>query len=222
MAYLRVSTDEQADSGLGLAAQARAVEELAARLSLEVVATFTDEGVSGAKSLEGRPELLAAVDALGKGDALLVAKRDRLGRDVILVAMLERLVERKGARVVSAAGEGTEQDGASGLLMRRIVDAFAEYERALIGERTKAALAAKRSRGERAGSIPFGQRLAANGVSLEEDAGEQAAIAAVHELRAAGLSHRKVAAEMTHRGFRTRRGGRFQATQVARIIRAAA
>ena len=80
---------------------------------------------------------------------LLVAKRDRLGRDVIAVAMIERLIAKRGARVVSAAGEGTDSDDPSALLMRRLIDSFAEYERALIAARTRAALAAKRRRGER-------------------------------------------------------------------------
>src|SRR5206468_4066133 len=68
-----------------------------------------------------RPVLLDAVAALKRGDVLLIAKRDRLGRDVIAVAMIERLIERKGARVVSAAGEGTDSNDPTVMLMRRIV-----------------------------------------------------------------------------------------------------
>ena len=83
---------------------------------------------------------------------LIVAKRDRLGRDVIAVAMIERLAERKGARILSAAGEGTEGSDPASMLQRRILDAFSEYERLIIGARTKAALKAKRARGEAAGT----------------------------------------------------------------------
>src|SRR5579872_6505793 len=147
--YTRVSTGAQAVSGLGLEAQEAQIRTTAARLGLEVAAIFSDEGLSGSLSLEERPQLLAAVDALSRGDVLLVAKRDRLGRDVVAVALIERLVARKGARVVSAAGEGTDAEDPTALLMRRIVDSFAEYERLLIGARTKAALKAKRARGER-------------------------------------------------------------------------
>lgn len=58
---------------------------------------------------------------------LIVAKRDRLGRDPMVVAMIESAVKRKGARIVSAAGEGTDSDSPTDILMRRMVDAFAEY-----------------------------------------------------------------------------------------------
>lgn len=75
---------------------------------------------------------------------MIVAKRDRLGRDLIGVAMIERSVMRKGARIVSAAGEGTEGTDAGAPMQRQILDVFAEYERRLIGQRTKAALRAKR------------------------------------------------------------------------------
>jgi DNA invertase Pin-like site-specific DNA recombinase len=156
-AYLRVSTDKQAESGLGLDAQRAGVTVCAARLGLPLVAVLTDAGTSGSLAIEDRPVLLDAVALLKRGDVLIVAKRDRLGRDVIAVAMIERLVTKRGARVVSAAGEGTDSDDPSGLLMRRLIDSFSEYERLIIGARTRSALAAKRRRGERiSGFLPFG------------------------------------------------------------------
>jgi DNA invertase Pin-like site-specific DNA recombinase len=78
-----------------------------------------DAGTSGKLGIEDPPVLLEAVAALRRGDVLLVAKRDRIGRDVIAVAMIERLFAKRGARVISAAGEGTESDDPAGLLMRR-------------------------------------------------------------------------------------------------------
>jgi DNA invertase Pin-like site-specific DNA recombinase len=156
--YRRVSTQEQAGSGLGLDAQQTAIQAVARRMGLPLAETFTDAGVSGGLPLEQRPGLLAALDALKKGDVLLVAKRDRLGRDVLNVAMFERLAERKGARIVSAAGEGTDQNDPTSRLMRQIVDSFAEYERAIIRARTRAALAVKR----RAVNVSGPSRMAAN------------------------------------------------------------
>jgi resolvase-like protein len=131
IAYLRVSTDKQADSGLGLEAQRTAVNTAAGRLGLPLASVLVDAGVSGALSAADRPVLLQAVGALRRGDALLVAKRDRLGRDVIEVALIERMIARRGARVVSAAGEGTDSTDPSGLLMRRLVDSFAEVRAAV-------------------------------------------------------------------------------------------
>lgn len=113
---------------------------------------------------------------------LLVAKRDRLGRDPLVVAMIESAVQRKGARIVSAAGEGTDSDSPSDVLMRRMVDAFAEYERLVIGARTKAALQAKKIRGERVGSIPYGYQLDGDGKTLRTDVDEQAVLAQLRQL----------------------------------------
>jgi DNA invertase Pin-like site-specific DNA recombinase len=77
-----------------------------------------DAGTSGSLSIEDRPVLLDAVATLKRGDCLLVAKRERLGRDVIAVALIERLVSKRGARVVSAAGEGTDtEDDPSSVLI---------------------------------------------------------------------------------------------------------
>ena len=84
---------------------------------------------------------------------LVVSKRDRLARDVVVAAMIERLAERIGAKVVSAAGEGEGDDPASELL-RRIVAALSAYERALTRQRTRQALQVKKERGERVGGIP--------------------------------------------------------------------
>jgi DNA invertase Pin-like site-specific DNA recombinase len=213
--YLRVSTDAQADSGLGLDAQRSAIVAAAARHGLELVNTFTDAGFSGKLELEDRPGLFAAVNAIKRGDVLLVAKRDRLGRDVFALAMIERLVTRKGARILSAAGEGTEGTDAASQLQRRILDAFNEYERLIIGQRTKAALKAKRDKGERAGNVPFGYQLGADGQTLEPNANEQQVIAILAELKAAGYTLRQIADELNRQGFTTRRGTAWRHQYVA-------
>ena len=202
IAYLRVSTDQQADSGAGLDAQFDACLKSAGALA----GVYRDEGVSGSTGLEKRPALLEAIGALKKGDVLMVAKRDRLGRDPLVVAMIESAVQRKGARIQSAAGEGTDSDSPADVLMRRMIDAFAEYERLIIGARTKAALQSKKTRGERVGHIPFGFRLAADGVHLIEDPAEQETIRKVEELRAGGMSLRQIAAHLNENGITKREG----------------
>ena len=114
VAYLRVSTDEQAESGLGLDAQLSAVQAAADRLGVAIAAVHTDAGVSGAKGIESRPGLFSALAAVKRGDVLLVAKRDRIARDMLLTMQVERELERKGARLVSAAGEGTDSEDVGG------------------------------------------------------------------------------------------------------------
>jgi len=223
ISYLRVSTDDQADSGAGMAAQTDACRRYADRAGIEIVASYSDESVSGAAGLDKRPGLLEAIAALEAGDVLVVAKRDRLGRDPIVVAMIEAAIVRKKARVVSAAGEGTEGDGPTDVLMRRIVDAFGEYERLIISARTKAALQAKIQRGERVGKIRFGYSLADDGTTLVEDLHEQQAIAIISELHQRGESLREIAAELNRRGIQTKSGANeWIHTSVSRILQRAA
>ena len=219
VAYLRVSTDDQ---HLGPEAQRAAIETWAAARGVSVIAWHADHGVSGAAEIDKRPgllEALADVEANGAG-LLVVAKRDRLARDSMIAAMVERMMERIGAVVVSAAGEG-EGTGPEALLMRRLVDAFAEYERALIAARTRAALAVKAKRGERTGDVPYGKRLAADGRMLEPDAAELRAIALCRELRAEGMTLRAIAERLTAEGFAPR-GRRWYAQTVSNILEAAA
>ncbi len=212
--YVRVSTDEQHN---GPEAQRAALLAWAARTGAELAGVYADHGVSGAAPLDKRPGLLAALDQLERGDVLVVAKRDRLARDVMAAAMIDRMAERAGARVVTVDGAG-DGDGAEAVLFRRMIDAFAEYERALIRGRTRAALATKRARGERVGAVPIGSRVAADGVRLEADELEAEAVAIVAELRAAGLSIRAIADELARRGVPAR-GERWHATTVQRLVK---
>lgn len=218
VAYLRVSTEDQ---HLGPEAQRAAVEAWAARAGVSVAAWHLDQGVSGAATVDERPGLLAAIaDLPEKGAGLLVvAKRDRLARDVVVAAMVERLAARSDARVVSTAGEG-EGDDPTSVLMRRIVDCFAEYERLVIGARTKAALRAKRARGERAGEVPFGYS-ADGGGKLSEDPVERSVLARVRSLRGEGLTVRGIAERLAADGVVSRRTGRpYGRSRVAELVAA--
>jgi site-specific DNA recombinase len=214
--YIRVSTDEQT---LGPEAQRTALATWCARHGCTLVAVHTDQGVSGGAELDKRPGLLAALADVRTHHAglLLVAKRDRLARDTILAGMIERLVEREGAAVRTTDGT-TDGDGPEGMLMRRIVDAFAEYERLLIQARTRAALAVKRTRGERIGDIPYGYGLAADRVHLEPRADEQETRRLIEGYRRAGLTLRAIGARLAARGILPRSGGRWHPQTVANVL----
>ena len=198
--YLRVSTDEQADSRAGLNAQMDSCKTYIQRNGGEGFEVFSDEGISGAAGPEKRPGLLQAIASLGKGDALIVSKRDRLGRDPIVTAMIESAITRKGAVVISAPGEGTDGNTPSDVLMRRMIDAFAEYERLIIKARTSSALQAKKTRSERVGSIPYGYQLSSDGIHIEENPAEQEVIAEVKRLSAAGLNLPAICRELERKG----------------------
>lgn len=205
--YLRVSTEEQAKEGVGLNAQLDTCTKHCERQGWAVAGVHRDEGVSGSKGLAERPGLLQAISALSRGDVLVVAKRDRLGRlEPMQMAMIEADVKRRGARIVSAAGEGTESDSPDAILMRRIVDAFSEYERLICIARTTAGLAAKQKRGERTGGIPYGWDLGPDGKNLVPNPAETEVRVLIKELHDEGLSTHKIAARLTNDGIKTKSG----------------
>lgn len=204
VAYLRVSTEEQ---HVGPKAQRDAIEAWATREAVEVVAWFSDEGVSGKAPPGKRPALSDALAAVHEHEAgiLVVARRDRLARDVMIAGFCDLKVTQAGARIVSVAGEGTGDDSPTDRLMRQIIDAFSEYERQIIAARTRAALQAKKARGERAGNLPWGYRADENG-KLIEDVDEQLVIARVRDLRDQGVSIRGVVRCLAEEGYRSRVG----------------
>ncbi len=215
VAYLRASTDDQ---HLSPDAQRAAIESWAAREGVSVVSWHVDAGVSGAADLADRPALAAALGALralGAG-LLVVAQRDRLARDVYLAAAIDRAVTSSGSRVVSADGTANG-DTPADAFMRTILDAAAQYERALIRSRTKAALAAKRAKGERTGTVPYGFAADAEG-RLTACPAEQAVIAQVRALRDAGLTFRGIVAELARVGVVGRTGRALALVQVQNIL----
>src|SRR5207244_567845 len=111
---------------------------------------------------------------------------------------VERLARDAGARVVTADGVSAD-DTPEGMLMRTLMDAFASYERAVIRSRTRAALAVKRSRGERlGGDVPLGYR--ADGSRLVPNEQEQSILGRVRDMRSRGLSIARVAAVLSAEG----------------------
>jgi DNA invertase Pin-like site-specific DNA recombinase len=141
---------------------------------------------------------------------------DRLARDVLTAALVERLCERVGASVASANGTGNG-DTAEAALMRTLLDAFAAYDRALIRGRTKAALALKKARGERTGGIPYGFAVTARGQLLPHPE-EQATVTRARVLRAEGKSLRQVAAALVAEERRPRNGGGWAIQTIRRIV----
>lgn len=201
--YVRVSTEEQADSGAGLAAQRSAIAAEVARRGWELVGVFEDAAASG-KSMNGRPGLLSALAAVegGEADALVVAKLDRLSRSLLDFASLMDRSQRRGWSLV-ALDLGVDTTSPQGEVMASVLAAFAQFERRLIGQRTKAALAEKRAAGIRLGrprSLPS---------STDE---------LVVSLRNSGLTLPAIAERLTTLGVATGQGGQWYPTTVRRIL----
>lgn len=212
--YVRVSTDEQ---HLGPEAQRDALERWSKANGVSLVAVFS-ESVSGGAPLDERIQLLAAIDTMQdhKAGVLLVAKRDRLARDTMLAAMIERLIERAGGQVASADGVGNGT-GPEAELMRGIIDLFAQYERTLIRTRTTAAMAVKKSRGERVGQIPLGFTLGADGKTLVAHPEEQKAVQLITKLRATGMTLKAITAKLNADKVPAR-GAKWYITSVVNVL----
>jgi len=149
--YVRVSTEEQAASGAGLAAQRTTIGREVAGRGVELDAMYEDAGAS-AKSLAGRPALAEALSRLEAGEAgvLVVAKVDRLARSVADFAMLVRRAEAEGWALV-VCDLGVDMTTPTGGLLANVTASVAEWERRVISQRTREALAALRAAGVRLG-----------------------------------------------------------------------
>lgn len=202
--YVRVSTNDQVESGAGLDAQRHAIETYAAKAGFQLVAIHSDDGISGAADLESRHGLAAAIGQLKRGDVLLVPKRDRLGRDVLLTMTIERAITRRGASVVSCDGVGNGTEAAD-RFMRGVMDAASQFERDLIKARTKSAMAAMRRAGRLTGTVPFGWSADADGV-LHPVESEQLVIRRIVACRDAGLTYRQIAQALTDDRVSTKTG----------------
>jgi DNA invertase Pin-like site-specific DNA recombinase len=146
----------------------------------------------------------------------------RLSRSTSHTIALADTLARSGADLVSLT-EQIDTTTAAGRMVFRLMGSLAEFERDLIAERTRSALALKKSRNERTGAVPFGYDLADNGIDLVPNATQQEALALIAELRAAGLSLRDIAQALTDRNIPTSKGNsQWKHTTIARIVTRAA
>lgn len=216
IAYCRVSTDEQASSGVSLQAQESKLRAYCLAMDLELVRVESDAGVS-AKTLD-RPALQRALASLSadEADALVVVKLDRLTRSVRdLADLLEQYFSANHGLI--SLGESVDTRTAAGRLVLNVMTSVAQWEREAIGERTSNALQHMKSQGKRVGAVPYGWTLAADAKSLTKDEFEQTVIARARELRATGASLRAIASILASQGMKTRNGRTFDPQQIARI-----
>lgn len=220
VAYVRVSTDEQR---IGPAAQIHAIEQWCSRHGVELVAEpFVDNGVSGGLDLEKRPALIGAVNAIKEhGANILVAhKRDRVARSVRVINNLMMLLRKMGCKICTTEQPPSDAEELDPMLeaLEGMQDVFAQLERAMIRQRTTAALAVKKRRGERVGTIPYGFKLSADGRKLLPDPREKKLVQLVLKLRQDGKSLRAIAKELEARGYKPKSGKHWYASTVKAIL----
>jgi DNA invertase Pin-like site-specific DNA recombinase len=217
--YTSVSTAEQVE-GFGLTVQRKAITDHCKDNGLRLAEVLTDEGVSGSNGLEARKglsEVLAVIET-GTVSGLVVYRLDRLARDLVLQETLMARMRKAGVEVLSVTEPDIDSDDATRVLVRQVLGAIAQYERALIRSRMAAGRAAKLATGGYSGGRPpFGWR--AEGKELLPDEREQEVIALARRLSDEGLSSRHVAARLEEAGHRPKVGERWSSVQVCRILR---
>lgn len=219
IAYTRVSTEEQTNEGVSLAAQSAKIASWAEFNGYEIVGRYTDAGMSGSKA--DRPGLTQALTIISKGDALVTYSLSRLSRSTHDMLSIASKLNAIGADLVSIT-ERIDTTSASGRMVFRMMAVLNEFEREQLVERTRSALQYKRSRGERIGAINYGMRLAKDGKTLVADEKEQQIIAKAQAMRnSEQLGLRQIVKKLTMQGYKSRSGKPFDPTQIARMCRKA-
>ena len=201
LGYVRVSTVEQADSGAGVAAQRAAISAEADRRGWAV--EFIEDAGHSARTMR-RPGLALALDRLKRGDAdvLAVSKMDRLSRSLIDFASIMQRAQREGWALV-ALDSPADLTTPSGEAMAGVMAVFAQLERRLVSERTKAALAQRKAAGVRLG------RERVIGREVERLA---------KRLRREGLTLRAIGLALVAEGHLPPSGGDWQPSTLHRVL----
>lgn len=213
--YIRVSTAKQGKSGLGIEAQQAAIARFVEAEGCEVVGQFVEvETGKGADAIDRRPQLAAALAAARKAKAaVLVAKLDRLSRDV---AFISDIMARRAPFIVAELGADADP------FMLHLYAALAEKERNLIGDRTRVALAAKKAQGVKLGNrTNLGEARALGAAANAAGADTFAAnvLPIVRDIKATGATTvRAIAGVLNRRGIKTARGGEWHGSTVRNLL----
>lgn len=219
--YVRVSHEEQAREGVSLGMQAEKIKAYCALNDLELIDICEDAGIS-AKNISGRPGFQAALDCVygGQADGLLVWKLDRAFRSTQDALATAEKLNKRGKGLISIC-EKLDTTSAIGEFFFTLLASLAQMERKLIGERTAAALAQKRSNGQKTGGcVPYG--FSVQDGQLIPNLKETAIIDRMKLFRAQGSSYQGIAEKLAENGIYNRRGRKFAETQIIRILKAAA
>jgi DNA invertase Pin-like site-specific DNA recombinase len=205
--YIRVSTEEQANSGLGLETQRAKLVTECDRQGWTLVDVLADEGIS-AKRMDNRPALQRALARVENGDAaiLMVAKLDRLSRSVHDFTGVVARADRNGWSLV-VLDLGVDTSTPTGDMMANVMASFAQFERKLIGQRTADALQVKKAQGARLG---------------RPDRAAPETVARIVAMRRGGATLSAIATALTAEGVPTSQGGaRWYPSTIAAVLRRA-
>lgn len=217
--YARFSPRRNADDCDSCEKQLADMREYCQKQRLDIAGEYEDRALSGSDA--ERPGLWDAIHALRRGQVLVVRNMDRLARDVLLCEMVLQEIRDKGARLVSLNGEGTHDDSPEATFIRQIFSAFAQYQREIIRQKTRASMRRHQQNGRRmsaADRTPFGWKSDPdNPTLLIEDDTEQTWIARICRWRRAGEGFRSIARKLADAGVPCR-GGTWHHGTVKKIL----
>ena len=216
--YLRVSTQRQQRSGLGIEAQRATIARFAEAEGLAIIGEFVEaETGKGADALDRRPQLAAALSAARTAKCcVLVSKLDRLSRDV---AFVSGLMAQRVPFIVAELGRDADP------FMLHLYAALAEKERRLISERTKAALAAKRANGAKLGNPRNILAAGALGRQVQVTTADEFVarlLPVVEAIRRTGATTLEaMSCALNHRGIKSARGAQWHVSSVSNLLKRA-
>jgi site-specific DNA recombinase len=217
--YLRVSTAHQVATGLGLDDQRTVVTKTAEAGGHDLVAVFSDDGVSGCKS--ARPGLDAAIDATiaaGPGSVLIARDLSRISRGgaAHVLAVVQQLEDAGCGLICPSSGINTT--GPCGRMVVTMLAAIDEMTAQIIRENTKSALEARRASGRKTGgSVPYGFMATPDGHLIEHEH-EHEGLRLARHLRAEGRSLRAIGAALIEAGYRPRRAATWSPKVLADLV----
>lgn len=207
-------------SGISLDLQAEKIRGYAKLHDLELVEVVTDAGLS-AKSLD-RPGLTHALARLRSGDAdtLVVFKLDRLTRNLgDWSSLIDGYFGERGGKSLASVSESIDTATAGGRMVLNLLMTVAQWERETIVERTRSAMAHKRSKNEQLGQVPFGYKLGPDGKTLEPCPEDRRVYEMVAALRGVGRTYRQIAELLNKGDVPAKRGGRWSHSSVGALLR---
>ncbi|HEX3641669.1 MAG TPA: recombinase family protein [Ktedonobacteraceae bacterium] len=172
-AYIRVSTEDQAESGLGMDAQRTRCKALCEVKEWPSPTFYVDDGISGTKPISKRPGLRKLVEDVQEGniDVVVIASLDRLGRRLVIVVNLIEELCFHNEIILASCKESFDTSTPQGTFVMHMFVAMAQLERDLISQRTSEALSERDKRdGEHGGGVPFGYKRTPNGIAIDEEA----------------------------------------------------
>lgn len=220
VAYVRVSTGKQRDEGISVDMQIARLKAYAAAHDLAIVAVYGD--AVSAKDIKSRPGMQAVLALANRKHiaCVLVFKLDRAFRNTVEALQTAKALDKAGVALHSLS-ENLDTKSAIGNFSFTLMASLAELERKTIAERTRAAMQHMRSQGlYTGGNAPYGFAVDSEGI-LVENPEEMAVVQKVRELKANGVSFRKIIGTLDALDIKTRKGTSFQIAQIQKMVKAA-